>query len=218
MMRLNTTLKGSTMIILITAFEPFGGENINPAQEVLALLPDQIAGAQLIKRIVPTVFHQSIQVVCEAMRQNQPDFVLMLGQAGGRSGLTIERIAINIDDADLPDNAGAQPVDQVIEPLGPAAWFVTLPIKKMAEAIRDAGLPAHISNSAGTFVCNHLLYGALHCIAQNSLPIRAGFIHLPYLPQQAVSRKPPTPGMELGDQVLGLEAALKVLAGLPQRQ
>lgn len=214
MMRLNSTWKGSAMKILITAFEPFGGETINPAQEVLALLPDQINGAQLIKLMVPTVFHLSVQAVCEALRQHLPDFVLMLGQAGGRAGISVERIAINIDDADLPDNAGAQPVDQAIEPSGPAARFVTLPIKKMAAAIRDAGLPAHISNTAGTFVCNHLLYGVLHHIAQSGLPTRAGFLHLPYLPQQAGSKEPPAPGMELKDQVLGLEAALSVLAGL----
>ena len=206
------------MKILITAFEPFGGESINPAQEVLGLLPDRINSAQLIKLIVPTVFHQSVQAVCDAISQHQPDFVLMLGQAGGRTGLTIERIAINIDDADLPDNAGAQPVDQAIEPSGPAARFATLPVKMMVGALRDAGLPAHISNTAGTFVCNHLLYGVLHWIAQNSLPVRAGFLHLPYLPQQAGSKEPSAPCMELKDQVLGLEAALKVLAGFAQQQ
>ena len=218
MMLWNICWKGSAMKILITAFEPFGGETINPAQEVLALLPDQINGAQLIKRLVPTVFHQSVRAVCEALRQHLPDFVLMLGQAGGRAGISIERVAINIDDAGLPDNAGNQPVDQAIEPSGPAAWFVTLPIKKMAGAIRDAGLPVNISNSAGTFVCNHLLYGVLHHIAQNSLPVRAGFLHLPYLPQQAGKKEPPAPCMELKVQLLGLEAALSVLAGLQSQQ
>lgn len=146
------------MKILVTAFDPFNGESINPAQEALALLPDAIGEAEIKKLTVPTVFFESARVVIEAITLYQPDTVLMLGQAGGREGLTVERVAINFADADIRDNKGHQPQDEPIEKTGPTAYFATLPVKKMVSAIREMGLIAQVSNTAGTFVCNHLLY------------------------------------------------------------
>ncbi len=199
------------MKVLVTAFDPFGGEQINPAQEVLSLLPEQMKGVDLIKLIVPTAFHHSFLVVKAALKQHQPDAVLLLGQAGGREGISLERVAININDAEIPDNVGLMPEDEPIAPGGPAAYFATLPIKAMVDAILEAGLPAQVSNTAGTFVCNHLMYSVLHEINQHSLPIKAGFIHLPFLPEQAKRFEPVKPSMALSAQARGLLAAIEAL-------
>lgn len=196
------------MKLLITAFDPFGGESKNPAQEALALLPDAYHGAQIQKRNVPTAFFESARVLREALALYHPDAVVLLGQAGGREGLTVERVAINVDDADIRDNLGRQPRDEPIEKAGPAAYFATLPVKAMVKAVREAGLKAGVSNSAGTFVCNHLLYSVLHHISVHRLPCRAGFIHLPFLPEQAQKHGPQKPSMALEDQVRGLLLAL----------
>lgn len=202
---------GVSMKILVTAFDPFNGESINPAQEAMALLPDALGKAEIRKLSVPTVFFESARAVIEAMALYQPDAVLMLGQAGGREGLTVERVAINLADADIRDNKGHQPQDEPIEKTGPAACFATLPVKKMVSAIKEAGLPAQISNTAGTFVCNHLLYSVLHHINAHDLPCRAGFIHLPYLPEQAQKHSPVKPFMPLETQVKGILCAVNAI-------
>lgn len=145
------------MKILVTGFDPFGGESMNPAIEAVKLLPDTIAGADIVKLEIPTVFHKSAQVVREKMQEIQPDVVLNIGQAGGRTGLTPERVAINQDDARIEDNDGNQPIDAPIQEDGQPAYFSKLPIKAMVEAIHQTGLPASVSNSAGTFVCNHII-------------------------------------------------------------
>ncbi|MDI9520762.1 MAG: pyroglutamyl-peptidase I [Bacillota bacterium] len=199
------------MKILVTAFDPFNGESINPAQEALALLPDAIGEAEIKKLTVPTVFFESVRVVIEAMALYQPDAVLMLGQAGGREGLTVERVALNFADADIRDNQGHQPQEEPIEKTGPAAYFATLPVKKMVSAIRENGLPAQISNTAGTFVCNHLFYSVLHHISARQLPCKAGFIHLPYLPEQAQKHSPVKPSMPLEKQVKGIIRAVSAI-------
>ncbi|KXT77955.1 pyroglutamyl-peptidase I [Streptococcus sp. DD13] len=195
------------MKILVTAFEPFGGEAINPALEAVKRLPQTIKGAQISWLQVPTVFGESAEILAQAISDQRPDAVLCVGQAGGRMGLSPERVAINLDDARIPDNKGQQPLDQPIQPDGPAAYFSTLPIKAMVQAIKKAGIPASVSNSAGTFVCNHLMYQALYLADQAYPEMRAGFLHIPYLLEQ-VLEKSQTPAMGLEDIIRGLEAAI----------
>lgn len=152
------------MKILLTAFDPFGGESINPAQEALKQLQAPSPDTQLIKLVVPTVFGLSIQTVYEAMKEHQPDVVLCIGQAGGRTSITVEQIAINLIDASIADNQGNQPTDIPVFADGADGYFSTLPVKSMVTAIRQAGIPAAVSYSAGTFVCNQLMYGVLYYI------------------------------------------------------
>ncbi len=198
------------MKILITAFEPFDGEEVNPALEALSLLPDVIAGAQIVKLTVPTVFHKALDVLNAALERERPDVTIGVGQAGGYTGLALERVAINVDDARIEDNAGNLPVDAPIVPDGPAAYFSTLPIKAIVAAVREGGLPASVSNSAGTFVCNHLMYGLLHAADHHYPTMRAGFIHVPYLPAQVVEKRN-QPSMSLGDIVRGLTLAVEAV-------
>lgn len=194
------------MKLLLTAFDPFGGETVNPALEAVKKV-GVIPGVEIMKLEVPTVFHKSIAAVTDAIDSIQPDAVLCVGQAGGRAGLTPERIAINLDDARIPDNEGNQPIDRPIVPEGPAAYFATLPVKAMAEGIRAAGLPASVSNTAGTFVCNHLMYGVLHHLALHKPQTRAGFLHVPFLPEQTKNH----PSLPLEAITRGLEAAITAI-------
>ena len=196
------------MKILLTAFTPFDGESINPALEAMKLLPDKIGQLEVLKLEAPTVFGKSARLVLETMEQEKPDYVLSIGQAGGRAEITPERIAINIDDAGIPDNEGNQPTDRPIYPDGENAYFSTLPVKAIVEAIKREGIPASISNSAGTYVCNHLMYSVLYSIKKNALPIKAGFIHVPYIPEQTVNKKDKA-SLSLEEIVRGLEAALR---------
>lgn len=198
------------MKILLTAFEPFDSETINSAQEAVKLVADKVGGTDIVKLTVPTVFQKSVNVVTTAVESEKPDAVLCIGQAGGRSELTPERVAINIDDARIPDNEGNQPVDRPIIPDGAPAYFSTLPIKAMVKAIRDVGIPASVSNSAGTFVCNHLMYGLLHVLTEKYPNVRGGFMHVPYAPCQVVNR-PSAPSMSISDIAAGIEAAIKVM-------
>ena len=195
------------MKVLVTGFEPFGGEKVNPALEAIKGLPAEIHGAEVHCLEVPTVFHKSAQVLEEEMSRYRPDFVLCIGQAGGRSSLTPERVAINQDDARIPDNDGNQPIDLPIRPDGAPAYFSSLPIKAMVQAIKKEGLPASISNTAGTFVCNHLMYQALYLVEKKFPHVKAGFMHIPYMMEQVVNR-PTTPAMSLVDIRRGLEAAI----------
>ena len=198
------------MKILLTAFDPFGGASINPALEAVKLVADRLAGVEIVKIEVPTVFGLSIRTVTEAMDREQPDAVLCIGQAGGRPDLTPERIAINIDDARIPDNRGNQILDVPVVAGGPAAYFSTLPVKAMVAKIREAGLPASLSNTAGTFVCNHLMYGVLHHAATHCPQVRAGFMHVPFVPSQVTER--PAPSMAVTDIARGIEAAIAAIA------
>lgn len=199
------------MKILLTAFEPFGGDTVNPAQEAVRLVPDTVAGAQIVKLDVPVVVGKSVTVVRDAMEREQPDAVLCIGQAGGRIGLTPERVAINIDDARIPDNEGNQPIDQPVFADGAPAYFSNLPVKAMVAAIREAGVPASLSNSAGTFVCNHLMYGVLYHIAKSWPQMRGGFMHVPFLHEQIMNR-PNTPSLSTQDIVTGICAAIGAIA------
>lgn len=198
------------MKILLTAFDPFGGEKINPALEAVKLVKAEDLTAELIKLEVPTVFHKSIKTVQEAMRKHKPDAVLCVGQAGGHFQLTPERVAINLDDARIPDNEGQQPVDEPIFADGADAYFASLPIKAMVESIKAENLPAAVSNTAGTFVCNHLMYGVLYTIAKEFPQCRGGFIHVPFIPAQVVD-KANTPCLSLNDIARGLTASLQAI-------
>ena len=198
------------MKLLLTAFTPFDGEKINPALEAVKLVKDRIGNLLIVKLEVPTVFGKSIDTVREAIEREKPDFVLSIGQAGGRAEITPERVAINLDDARIPDNEGNQPIDEPIFPDGENAYFSTLPVKAMVEAIRKEGLPSSLSNSAGTYVCNHLMYGVLYYLDKRPV-IKAGFIHVPYIPEQ-VKNKKEMPALELSEIVRGLEAAITAIA------
>lgn len=198
------------MKLLITGFDPFGGEKTNPAIEAVKRLPAAIAEATVVPLEIPTVFGTCAEVVRQAIITERPDVVLSVGQAGGRSALTPERIAINLDDGRIPDNAGFQPVDQPIQPNGPAAYFTQLPVKAMAQAIRQAGLPSHVSTTAGTYVCNHIMYQVQHLRATEFPQLQAGFIHIPFLPEQVVQRSG-VPSLSLTDDVRGLTAAIRAI-------
>lgn len=204
------------MKILVTGFEPFNQEKINPAWEAVKQLPDTIAGAEIIKLEVPTVFHQSAKLVETAIQQHQPAVTLHIGQAGGRTAITPERVAINLDDALIPDNDGNQPIDHVIQKDGAPAYFTQLPIKAMVTALKEAGLPASISNSAGTYVCNHLMYQTLYLIEKDYPNMEAGFIHVPFIPQQ-VADKPSQPAMSLTDITTALTIILETIATFQQK-
>ena len=199
-----------TVKILITAFEPFGGEKVNPALEAMNLLPDNIGKLQILKLELPTVFNKSIEMVWQSIEQQKPDVVISLGQAGGRACISIERIAINIDDTTIADNEGNMPIDQPIFKDGDNAYFSTLPIKNMVSAIKKAGIPAEVSNTAGTYVCNHVIYGILYKIHKERLNIKAGFVHVPFIPEQVVDN-PGRPSMSLENIVQAIEVACKVL-------
>ena len=194
--------------ILITAFEPFGGDAVNPSLLIARRLDGEtIAGARVEAVQLPCVFHRALTVLEEALERTQPALAVALGLAAGRAGLSIERVAINVDDARIPDNAGAQPVDEPIAAAGPAAWFSTLPIKAIAAALNQAGVPASVSQTAGTFVCNHVFYGLQQRLAGTG--VRSGFIHVPLLPEQA-ERYPGKPVLALDAQVRGVRLALEV--------
>ena len=198
------------MKILVTGFDPFGGEQVNPALEAVKLLPKEIHGAEVYWAEIPTVFYQSAEVLEAEIVRYQPDVVLCIGQAGGRASLTPERVAINQDDARIPDNQGNQPIDEPIRLDGEAAYFSTLPIKAMVQAIKEEGLPATVSNTAGTFVCNHLMYQALYLADKKFPNMRAGFMHIPYMTEQVLN-KPNTASMCLTDIVRGIEAAIRAI-------
>ena len=199
------------MKILVTAFDPFGGDSINPALEAVKLMKDSISGAVFVKLEIPTVFVKSIDKTADAIRKENPDAVLCVGQAGGRFEVTPERVAINVDDARIPDNEGNQPIDKPIYEDGEPAYFATLPVKAMVEAIRNEGLPSSLSNSAGTFVCNHIMYGVLYQISKMDKKIRAGFVHVPFTPEQVVGRPAPAPSMSTSDIARALEAAVSAI-------
>jgi pyroglutamyl-peptidase len=194
-------------VVLVTGFEPFGGEAMNPSWEVCERLPRVIAGLRVEILRVPCAFRRAIEVVAEAIERTRPALVICLGLAPGRTHVGVERVAINVDDARIADNAGARPIDEPIAADGPPAYFATLPVKAMVAALRGAGVPAEVSNSAGTYVCNHLMYGVLHFLAARAVRARAGFIHVPFAAEQALDRRD-TPSLPLATMAAGIEAAI----------
>lgn len=171
--------------ILVTGFEPFDGELINPSNEVIKNLKSVYGHAHIVTLLAPTAFYVSSKLIIENIHEISPDVVIMIGQAGGRKGISIERVAINIDDAEIPDNRGIKPLDNPISLFGKNALFSTLPIKEIHQRLKTIGIPSHISNTAGTYVCNHVFYSVLHELEEKSLShIIAGFIHIPYMTEQ----------------------------------
>ena len=193
--------------LLITGFQPFDGESVNPALEVAKSLQGKtINGYEVIAREIPVVRFEALKAVQAAIEELQPDAVITIGQAGGRPDITVERVGINIDDFRIPDNKGNQPIDEPVVAGGPVAYWATLPIKKMVANVKAQGIPASVSNSAGTYVCNHLLYGLLHYLTtQGKTAIPAGFIHIPYLPEQMAVRS----GKDAQVATMSLDTLLK---------
>ncbi len=197
--------------VLITGFEPFGGEEINPAYEAVKLLPDEIDGAQIIKLEIPTVFQKGVDAVYNAIQKYQPDYVLCIGQAGGRSQLTPEWVGINFRNARIADNEGNQPVQTPVIEGGPAAYFTMLPVFCMVEKMKENGIPASVSYSAGTYVCNDVMYSLLHYCHTEFKNTKGGFMHVPYSTEQTVNHPSGTPGMSLKDIAKGIEISIEVI-------
>jgi pyroglutamyl-peptidase len=192
--------------IMLTGFDAFGGASLNPSWlAVRTLHGRQIAGHRVVAVQLPTVFGESLHRLQSLLQQHQPTLVICVGQAGGRNAISLERVAINVNDAPLADNVGSQPVDTPVVPGAPAAYFTTLPIKAMLAALQRAGVAAEVSQTAGTFVCNHVFFGLMHALATQR-PLRhtrGGFVHVPYLPEQGA------PSMAQGEMVRGLRLALR---------
>ena len=195
--------------ILVTGFDPFGGEAINPAWEAVKELEGYMVNDyKVVTKMVPTVRYDSVNAVKQAVEEHHPEAIMLVGQAGGRPDITVERIAINIDDFRIADNKGNQPKDEFIVEGGAPAYFATLPIKDMVSGLQHQGIPASISNTAGTFVCNHIFYGVAHEVANTN--IRCGFVHIPYLPEQVVT-KPGQPSMAKNIVVEGLQSMVNTI-------
>ncbi len=198
--------------VLLTGFNPFGGELVNPAWEAVHAVAarDAVDGVKVVGVQLPTVFGQSLIVLEEAIETHRPQVVLCIGQAGGRSRITPERVAINVNDARIADNEGQQPIETPVVQGGPVAYWSGLPIKRMVTALQQAGIPAAVSNTAGTYVCNHLFYGLMHLSATRYPGLVGGFVHIPYLPEQVTDGNEPS--MALADIVRGLEIMVNVVA------
>lgn len=191
--------------LLITGFEPFGGEKVNPALEAIKKLEGYpIEGAKIVTCSVPVVHQKSVNTVIDAIESYKPDFVMTVGQAAGRAAITPERVAINIDDYRIPDNEGNQVIDEPVAANAPDAYFSTLPIKAMVKAIQDKGIPAQISNTAGTYVCNHLFYGVQHYLRNSH--IKHGFVHIPLMSGQSIDGSKPTLSLDLIVEGLAMAA------------
>ena len=200
-----------TETILLTGFEPFGGESVNPSWEIARALDGWTCEGRTVRAVrLPCAFGDALRTLDEALDAHRPELVMCLGQAGGRAEISIERAALNVDDARIPDNLGRQPIDAAVVAGGPAAYFSTLPIKALAHDMRGAGVAAAVSNTAGTFVCNHVFYALMHRLATTPAlaGARGGFVHVPYTPEQ-VATKPGTPSMPLATQVDGIRQALR---------
>lgn len=196
-------------VVLVTGFDPFGGEQLNPSWEICRQLAGTTIGGLPVEACkVPCEFRRAIETVTAAIERHRPALVICLGQAGGRAQMSVERVAINVDDARIADNSGAHPIDEPIAIEGPAAYFATVPVKAMARAMRAAHVPALVSNTAGTYVCNHLMYGVLHFLAASGNPARAGFVHVPYAEEQVLD-KPAMPALALDSMVRGVRAAIE---------
>lgn len=197
------------MRILVTSFEPFGGERVNSSYEAVQLLPGSIEGADIIKICLPVSFETAGPRLVSAMDTFQPEIVICVGQAGGSAEISVERVAINLQDASIPDNCGLLPKDQPVIPGGPAAYFSALPVKELFADLQASGIPVRISYSAGTFVCNTVMYTLLHRIHLETRTVIGGFIHVPYLAEQAQPKGAGTPGMERTQIARGLEIAVR---------
>ncbi len=198
-----------TPSVLLFGFEPFGGEDINPAQEVVReLAGERIAGHRVVPAELPVTFEGALATLTDSIVRVKPALVVGIGQAGGRARISLERVAINLIDARIPDNAGAQPVDAPVIERAPAAYFSTLPVKAMLIAMHSAGVPAELSFSAGSYVCNAAFFALMHLLSTQHPGVRGGFIHIPYLPRQAAAHRG-APSMELGTLSKGIGIAIE---------
>jgi pyroglutamyl-peptidase len=203
-------MKRKTPIALVTGFEPFAGEQVNPSQEIArALDGETIAGHRIVSATLPTEFARSLFALEALIEKHRPALVLALGQAGGRAGISLERVAINLIDARIADNAGTQPVDVAVVENAPNAYFSTLPLKAMLVRLRAEGIEAALSHTAGTFVCNQVFFGLAHLLATAHPQVRGGFVHVPYLPEQA-ARHAGSPEMPLEAMIAAVHLALEV--------
>ena len=198
------------MIILVTGFDPFGKDTVNPSWEAVSRLPDEINGNRVIKMQLPTVIGRCVDLVAEAIERYHPDYVISVGQAAGRRGITVEKIAVNFNDFRIADNGGNQIRNQLIEDDGPAGYYTALPAEKIVEKITAEGLQASLSYHAGTFVCNHLMYGVRHYCQKNGLAVKSGFIHVPCIREQITDDR--VPYMELKDIIRALTVALTAVS------
>jgi pyroglutamyl-peptidase len=201
----------SPLKILITGFAPFGGQELNPAYEALKLLPGVIEGASVVKAELPTVFGKGAQVLRDLLAAHLPQVVLCLGQAGGRPGLSVERVAINLKDAAIPDNEGNRPADELIRAGGRAAYFSTLPTRRIVRHLQERGIPADLSYTAGTFVCNEVFYSLLQYQEEEGTGAKGGFIHVPYAPEQAANFSPLAPSLPIATVAAGVELAIALV-------
>lgn len=204
-------------MILFTGFEPFGGETVNPALEAVRRLPDSAAGVPIRRLRLPTSFRRAGETLLEAVDAWRPEAVVCVGQAGGRKTVTPEKIAINYIDARIPDNDGAQPADVPIRADGPAAYFATLPVRAIDEAIRAAGVPCAVSYSAGCYVCNFVMYTLLDHLAQTAPDVLGGFIHVPYAAEQTAGKPAGTPSLTVAQMTQALTCAAGVIAAVCQK-
>jgi len=197
--------------ILLLGFEPFDQEIINPALEAVKLLDGKkLNGGEIVTSSLPVVHQKSIDTAIKAIELHKPDITMIIGQAGGNSGIAIERVAINIDDYRIKDNEGNQVIDEPIVLDGPVAYFATLPLKAMVKELRKHEIPATVSNSAGTFVCNHIFYGVQHYIQHNNLDIKSGFIHVPFLPEQVTNKATPSMSLEVIAKSLSIASQVAI--------
>lgn len=197
------------MKVLITGFDPFGGEKVNPAYEAVKCLPEKIAEADVVKVEIPTVFVESGQKLKEAIAKENPDIVICVGQAGGRAAVSFERVAINLIEARIPDNKGNQPLGTKIHEDGETAYFSSLPLKAMVKHANDNGLPAYISYTAGTFVCNEIMYHLMYMIEKEFPAIKGGFIHVPFEPNQVIGKAVDMPSMPVKTIAKTIELAIE---------
>ncbi|ASJ02075.1 pyroglutamyl-peptidase I [Thermococcus profundus] len=200
------------MKVLVTGFEPFGGEKINPSWEAVKSLPDEIEGAEVLKHRLPVTFRGVREILPRLIVETRPDVVILTGQAGGRPNITVERVAINVMDSTMPDNEGYKPEDEPVFEGAPAAYFSTLPIKAIVNALREARIPAAVSNTAGTYVCNTAMFTALHTIAVAGMETRAGFVHVPFSHEQALDKPRPSMSMETIEKAveIAVRASIRV--------
>ncbi len=199
------------MKILVTGFDPFGGEAVNPAYEAVKLLPKNIKGAEIITIEIPTVFGRGAEMVEKAIVEHKPNAVVCIGQAGGRSCISIERIGVNLKEASIPDNDGNQPADEKIKEDGENAYFATIPVKAMVNNVRKNGIPSHLSYTAGTYVCNDVMYSLLYMLDKKYKDIKGGFIHVPYATEQVVNKANNIASMPVQTIAKGLEYAIEAI-------
>ncbi|GKX27759.1 pyrrolidone-carboxylate peptidase [Vallitalea longa] len=198
------------MKVLITGFDPFGEESINPSYELIRQMSDVICECEIIKKEIPTVFNKSIDILESIIEKEQPDIVICIGQAGGECAIRIERFALNLNEARIQDNEGKQPIDEPIKVDGKIGYFSTLPVKAILKGLKENNIPATLSYTAGTFVCNNLMYGLMYLIDTKYPNIRGGFIHVPYLPEQVLDKKN-MPSMSLDMMIKSIELAIKII-------